>query len=100
MSDVAAELRALAETNTYPVYADGDDEEYMCPNCVTPWKCNGPHIPEEREVIGQRVYLSLSPNVALALAGVVQVAGELAALLPDAGLHAALDRLAEEWVKP
>lgn len=19
---------------------------YMCPNCVTPWKCNGPHIPE------------------------------------------------------
>ena len=18
----------------------------MCPNCVTPWKCNGPHIPE------------------------------------------------------
>lgn len=21
-----------------------DDEEVMCPNCVTPWKCNGPHI--------------------------------------------------------
>jgi hypothetical protein len=21
--------------------------DYMCPNCVTPWKCNGPHIPEE-----------------------------------------------------
>lgn len=21
-------------------------DEYMCPNCVTPWKCNGPHIPE------------------------------------------------------
>ena len=20
--------------------------EYMCPNCITPWKCNGPHIPE------------------------------------------------------
>lgn len=20
--------------------------EYMCPNCVTPWKCNGPHIHE------------------------------------------------------
>lgn len=20
-------------------------EDYMCPNCVTPWKCNGPHIP-------------------------------------------------------
>lgn len=22
--------------------SDGDD---MCPNCVTPWKCNGPHHP-------------------------------------------------------
>ena len=22
------------------------DHEYLCPNCVTPWKCNGPHIPE------------------------------------------------------
>lgn len=22
------------------------DDEYLCPNCVTPWKCNGPHIPE------------------------------------------------------
>ena len=21
-------------------------DEYMCPNCVTPWKCNGPHILE------------------------------------------------------
>jgi hypothetical protein len=19
------------------------DDEWMCPNCVTPWKCNGPH---------------------------------------------------------
>lgn len=22
-------------------------DEYMCPNCVTPWKCNGPHILDE-----------------------------------------------------
>ena len=21
-------------------------EDYLCPNCQTPWKCNGPHIPE------------------------------------------------------
>lgn len=20
-------------------------DEYMRPNCITPWKCNGPHIP-------------------------------------------------------
>lgn len=22
-------------------------EDYMCPFCVTPWKCNGPHIDED-----------------------------------------------------
>lgn len=22
-------------------------EDYMCPLCVTPWKCNGPHIEPE-----------------------------------------------------
>lgn len=22
------------------------DNEYLCLNCLTPWKCNGPHIPE------------------------------------------------------
>lgn len=26
--------------------ADADD---MCPNCVTPWKCNGPHIDYDDE---------------------------------------------------
>ena len=26
------------------------DEDYMCPNCVTPWKCNGPHLTEESQV--------------------------------------------------
>jgi len=24
-------------------------EHVMCPNCVTPWKCNGPHVPEQPE---------------------------------------------------
>ena len=19
----------------------------LCPNCITPWKCNGPHIPRK-----------------------------------------------------
>lgn len=28
-------LEALAPTNS---------QEDMCPNCVTPWKCNGPHL--------------------------------------------------------
>lgn len=22
-----------------------DDLDAMCPNCCTPWKCNGPHLP-------------------------------------------------------
>jgi hypothetical protein len=22
-------------------------EQEMCPNCVTPWKCNGPHEPRK-----------------------------------------------------
>lgn len=22
-----------------------DEGDEMCPNCVTPWKCNGPHDP-------------------------------------------------------
>ena len=33
--------------------------DYMCPNCVTPWKCNGPHLlPGEDPVLchcGDRV---------------------------------------------
>lgn len=27
-----------------------EHEDYMCPNCVTPWKCNGPHLTEESQV--------------------------------------------------
>ena len=27
-----------------------DPTEYLCPNCVTPWKCNGPHIPDPTTV--------------------------------------------------
>lgn len=23
---------------------DFDEADGMCPNCVTPWKCNGPHL--------------------------------------------------------
>ena len=26
------------------MYDEADD---MCPNCCTPWKCNGPHIMEQ-----------------------------------------------------
>ena len=42
---VEAAVRGLPTTPTY----DYEDESAdMCPNCVTPWKCNGPHDPPER----------------------------------------------------
>ena len=36
------------------------DVEYLCPNCQTPWKCNGPHEPqgerwEPRKPLGDRL---------------------------------------------
>lgn len=30
-----------ARTDTF------DEADNMCPNCVTPWKCNGPHLAEQ-----------------------------------------------------
>ena len=26
-----------------------DADEYMCPNCLTPWKCNGPHTEKDKD---------------------------------------------------
>lgn len=33
----------LADTDRFPSEYDPVDGSDMCPNCVTPWKCNGPH---------------------------------------------------------
>jgi hypothetical protein len=47
--------------NPYPLWASSspvwveegkpsdweNDPEELCPNCVTPWECNGPHEPQE-----------------------------------------------------
>ena len=41
---VADRLREHGVTVQPAAPAEGLDD--MCPNCVTPWKCNGPHIPE------------------------------------------------------
>ena len=30
-------------------------EDYMCPNCVTPWKCNGPHIADPSYAAAPRI---------------------------------------------
>jgi len=38
------EVLRIADLALFP------QEEDMCPNCVTPWKCNGPHLsPQEEE---------------------------------------------------
>lgn len=49
MESIAESLRRIADAleemvSDDPRYAEADPD-YMCPNCVTPWKCNGPHIP-------------------------------------------------------
>ncbi len=37
-----AHAAALADLG----FLESGTEDYMCPNCVTPWKCNGPHLPD------------------------------------------------------
>jgi hypothetical protein len=32
---------------TGPAMTDDELADEMCPNCVTPWKCNGPHWAED-----------------------------------------------------
>jgi hypothetical protein len=43
VDDVIEALKQSLAQPQAPVVPEG---EYLCPNCVTPWKCNGPHIPE------------------------------------------------------
>jgi len=42
----AAEKYAAASPESAQEDGDGFADD-MCPNCVTPWKCNGPHITAE-----------------------------------------------------
>lgn len=50
-----------------PAPARVSPDEYVCPNCVTPWKCNGPHLAEGTwceapggyVVVGTRVLMRL-----------------------------------------
>jgi len=37
------------EENWDRIFKKVDKSEYMCPNCLTPWKCNGPHIEEKND---------------------------------------------------
>ena len=52
-----ASAPAPIEPDEYVPMAAWDDADGMCPNCQTPWKCNGPHLIEEtawyRETAGR-----------------------------------------------
>lgn len=41
----------MARPRNVTVHSEEDDDEYVCPNCCTPWKCNGPHLPYWEEPI-------------------------------------------------
>ncbi len=34
----------------------------MCPNCVTPWKCNGPHVPDWKVTLAAEYLRSVLPD--------------------------------------
>jgi len=40
--------------------------EPVCPNCCTPWKCNGPHITESKGVMSEYWTAPLVPEAELA----------------------------------
>lgn len=48
--DALAEVEAVYQAEVARLRKQIEDEppeedlDYMCPNCVTPWKCNGPHV--------------------------------------------------------
>lgn len=45
-TDLRAALSAHESAPQPTSGTEGQDED-MCPNCVTPWKCNEPHLTEE-----------------------------------------------------
>ena len=50
MRAIDADLRAALsahESAPQPTSGTEGQDEDMCPNCVTPWKCNEPHLTEE-----------------------------------------------------
>jgi hypothetical protein len=54
-SDTWDDLATATQNSPFDIHSRYDDTDtqieydpdYMCPNCLTPWKCNGPHTPQE-----------------------------------------------------
>lgn len=53
--------KAVRAIDGIPLYSGDDDE--MCPNCVAPWKCNGPHVPPNKDPVD----VEISRSAVLAL---------------------------------
>ena len=49
-ADLAAPPPAVAQEETSDGFADE-----TCPNCCTPWKCNGPHIPHYSDEVDDAI---------------------------------------------
>ena len=71
---------------------DFDEADKMCPNCVTPWKCNGPHLTQET-VAAKRTSGSTTMSDAFRQVGLLQECQEARAAA-DAELLATSVRLA------
>jgi hypothetical protein len=65
----------------------------QCPNCVSLWKCNGPHIPEDNELAALRAELTEqcrlsamgSEREARLMAKLQEAERKLAALMKEGG---------------
>jgi hypothetical protein len=74
-----------------------DEADDMCPNCVTPWKCNGPHL-SEQTVAARRLARPAPPSEgreaeAYAAGRLAGFEEGLSAAPPSEGLDVELERL-------
>jgi hypothetical protein len=44
LGDIRRAQDVIADLSDIPPWQGEDEDDGMCPNCVTPWKCNGPHV--------------------------------------------------------
>lgn len=78
--EILADAEAISQR-----FMDYDPADDMCPNCVTPWKCNGPHVEPERIVnVDQEARKAASVYDEVHAAVVAEPVGSLARRLHSA----------------
>ena len=74
-----ARLAALALAAIAAAVIPYDETANMCPNCQTPWKCNGPHLPSGADPTPADLLKAATyPRVIAAMAAVVGAARKAA----------------------